>query len=128
MHHAVLIFLLLLMFHNCDTSSKFQSTLPRRERQSLSFNSQSFLSFQPTLPRRERRIINCASVKILLFQPTLPRRERHDMGKLYTQTFDISTHTPTKGATKCVICNSLLQKISTHTPTKGATNIGVAVS
>ena len=121
MHHAVLIFLLLLMFHNCDTSSRFQPTLPRRERLShfgftfsfsdfnphshegsdSSFNAitVTLFKFQPTLPRRERLLRYSIPISLLIFQPTLPRRERLVFKFNLIVAIIISTHTPTKGAT-----------------------------
>ena len=82
----------------------FQSTLPRRERQSLLRGIRTLITFQSTLPRRERQIlqgplptcvdfnprsregsdVNGGVIFSLegAFQSTLPRRERHAQGHL----------------------------------------------
>ena len=99
MHHAVLIFLLLLMFHNCDTSSKFQSTLPRRERRMTSFLCPLYQNFNPHSHEGSDLFLN----------------------QLFFCIFFISTHTPTKGATDTLYLFLTIVWISTHTPTKGAT-------
>ena len=86
MHHAVLIFLLLLMFHNCDTSSKFQSTLPRRERRMTSFLCPLYQNFNPHSHEGSDLFLN----------------------QLFFCIFFISTHTPTKGATAILTNNFLI--------------------
>ena len=62
---------------NFICNSKFQSTLPRRERLPVSY---SFLyisrPFQSTLPRRERLPYLSMIGGFIGFQSTLPRRER----------------------------------------------------
>ena len=80
------------------SSSRFQSTLPRRERLSVLFSCMSLVDFNPrsregsdaldirfrsgkklfqsTLPRRERPCNAAIIVITMLFQSTLPRRER----------------------------------------------------
>ena len=82
----------------------FQSTLPRRERQSLLRGIRTLITFQSTLPRRERqkrphRFDRLREISIhapakgatnpagpiadmCRFQSTLPRRERHAQGHL----------------------------------------------
>ena len=56
--------------------SKFQSTLPRRERHGRTPSCHAALLFQSTLPRRERRGSATSTRSQTLFQSTLPRRER----------------------------------------------------
>ena len=146
---------------------KFQSTLPRRERHNLyrhkrgltNFNPHSHegsdtprylrctcsFRFQSTLPRRERHLTYEVSNDSTLFQSTLPRRERRYCQNIFGFLFDISIHTPTKGATLSIpvkkweefdfnphshegsdirtCCNVCRSWISIHTPTKGATAI-----
>ena len=54
----------------------FQSTLPRRERQAPTGYLLQDTPFQSTLPRRERRLQCSMLCSCYLFQSTLPRRER----------------------------------------------------
>ena len=58
-------------------SRRFQSTLPRGERQEDIKDIKSKLEFQSTLPRGERHLKFPLCIKILTFQSTLPRGERH---------------------------------------------------
>ena len=60
----------------------FQSTLPRRERQSLLRGIRTLITFQSTLPRRERLARCSLMTSRIRFQSTLPRRERHAQGHL----------------------------------------------
>ena len=101
--------------------SKFQSTLPRRERRQQSLYSVKDLLFQSTLPRRERLYAIVCRMIYNLFQSTLPRRERpitfsslsflqnfnprsregSDLADDYIYNmYCISIHAPAKGATK----------------------------
>ena len=57
-------------------ASRFQSTLPRRERLRMSYICFGALSFQSTLPRRERQKLEILYRWWTVFQSTLPRRER----------------------------------------------------
>ncbi len=59
-----------------DCASKFQSTLPRRERHSQIKRLPEVRQFQSTLPRRERLLRSAGCVSCTIFQSTLPRRER----------------------------------------------------
>ena len=53
-----------LASHGCNIyDSRFQPTLPRRERHKCLCESSYIIRFQPTLPRRERQLI--ASIKEL---------------------------------------------------------------
>ena len=56
--------------------SRFQPTLPHRERRQPSKQPQAVSLFQPTLPHRERPQISSNRSTDRLFQPTLPHRER----------------------------------------------------
>ena len=55
---------------------RFQSTLPREERQQLLHHNYYHHQFQSTLPREERRIFDFIRIIFILFQSTLPREER----------------------------------------------------
>ena len=100
---------------------RFQSTLPRRERQKpchyshnhMNFNPRSregsdpiipfkkldSTEFQSTLPRRERQLFVAVKVWYPIFQSTLPRRERLEYFDSPTVIPKISIHAPAKGAT-----------------------------
>ena len=66
-----------LASHGCNIyDSRFQPTLPRRERHKCLCESSYIIRFQPTLPRRERQKDTKKLTLWQLFQPTLPRRER----------------------------------------------------
>ena len=58
-----------------------------------------FPRFQSTLPRRERQVCNICSPAPIPFQSTLPRRERPDGKADYDFSDLISIHAPAKGAT-----------------------------
>ena len=61
------------------------------------------------------------------FQSTLPRRERPQSWMPTLTYWQISIHTPTKGATINVNCGLIPSGISIHTPTKGATGILISL-
>ena len=77
--------------------------------------------FQSTLPRRERPSLTPIHTSPILFQSTLPRRERRLSKLVINDLTCISIHTPTKGATTCWHTLEISNGISIHTPTKGAT-------
>ena len=126
-----------------DSSGKFQSTLPRRERLQPLSHSATFAEFQSTLPRRERpswslKIVVCRyfnprsregsdiltsiiTLRQNLFQSTLPRRERHSSKMITSMSGAISIHAPAKGATSSKMITSMSGAISIHAPAKGAT-------
>ena len=101
--------------------SKFQSTLPRRERLKFVHRVQNFPHFNPrsregsdvhrivdfievclfqsTLPRRERHGIKTITDAFAEFQSTLPRRERLLPEHRLHRLLQISIHAPAKGAT-----------------------------
>ena len=60
------------------------------------------VKFQSTLPRRERQLNQNTTDVADLFQSTLPRRERHCGASSATGYKGVSIHAPTKGATKSV--------------------------
>ncbi len=80
--------------------SKFQSTLPRRERRTDFGIGDTVPDFNP----RSREGSDCyQTLKLrrqLTFQSTLPRRERHALDAVQTAWNVISIHAPAKGATR----------------------------
>ena len=103
---------------------KFQSTLPRGERQDASMTDVSTWQFQSTLPRGERRTlpfssphahqisihapargatsVKCFVIRMVKFQSTLPRGERLITANKLIRSFAISIHAPARGATNIV--------------------------
>ena len=61
--------------------------------------------FQSTLPQRERLTASFSLVSTLRFQSTLPQRERPSQIVLIPLTEFISIHAPAKGATKSIQIN-----------------------
>ena len=102
--------------------ARFQSTLPRRERQLWLWHLSIPQQFQSTLPRRERYGTAKQIKRKTKFQSTLPRRERPGV-MIESKDDIISIHAPTKGATQTPVTRSCIERISIHAPTKGATNI-----
>ncbi len=104
------------------TNTKFQSTLPRRERLCNFRRMIPGSQFQSTLPRRERRFSSLLPGAVYsVFQSTLPRRERLDHIRYEAHRIGISIHAPAKGATAASIKISNCSPISIHAPAKGAT-------
>ena len=126
--------------------TKFQSTLPRKERPATVFPYAASVAFQSTLPRRERpesalwllhrwRSFNPRShggsdtqkcviqAERLAFQSTLPRRERQGIQGSIQTCSCVSIHAPTKGATHIATESPSRYSVSIHAPTKGATPI-----
>ena len=83
--------------------------------------------FQSTLPRRERRAAPLLSSTIRRFQSTLPRRERLSTTPLLHPSLGISIHAPAKGATQARQSMGKADTISIHAPAKGATRPGASV-
>ena len=79
--------------------TKFQSTLPRRERHGDHRKIAVAGRFQSTLPRRERLQLSTSSSLASLFQSTLPRRERRVRSTNNDTRVAISIHAPAEGAT-----------------------------
>ena len=81
-------------------SIRFQSTLPRGERQvDLNF-FHAICAFQSTLPRGERHAANNIIKSKKRFQSTLPRGERRFAVWFVFDLAKISIHAPARGATK----------------------------
>ena len=131
---------------SAHSNYKFQSTLPRRERQIQRRRTKICLGisihapakgatfsgrvptathklFQSTLPRRERLSFLIASFFVILFQSTLPRRERQFSKFLIVVFKAISIHAPAKGATFHRPGPYCRYQISIHAPAKGATDV-----
>ena len=86
--------------------------------------SRGLARFQSTLPRRERQMLRLMLRKMFRFQSTLPRRERQNAVLLSRAALSISIHAPAKGATALDLQNELRYNISIHAPAKGATLSG----
>ena len=105
----------------CFRTAPFQSTLPHRERLSISASSGISPVFQSTLPHRERPALWCSDPALPgisihapaqgatapgnfgkgggLFQSTLPHRERLTGNPIHVEDSAISIHAPAQGAT-----------------------------
>ena len=81
-------------------TTRFQSTLPRRERHQRGHGKVETMKFQSTLPRRERRPTTVPLPSSTVFQSTLPRRERPGFHQNHAVANLISIHAPAKGATQ----------------------------
>ena len=80
---------------------KFQSTLPRRERQvrSQQYSTEKTISIHA--PAKGATSLHSPRSPLYAeFQSTLPRRERHVTGFPRLFAIDISIHAPAKGATR----------------------------
>ena len=114
-----------------ETVEKFQSTLPREERQNVEQYIQRLSDFNPRshersdsngsylfilqeisihAPTRGATNFSASSLNIILFQSTLPREERHMPLSEITVPHWISIHAPTRGATivSVELCDFLL--------------------
>ena len=99
----------------------FQSTLPRRERPSLSLRFPTATRFQSTLPRRERRPLLAETDACEQFQSTLPRRERHGNHDFWRQNNRFQSTLPRRERQPRAILGDIDFEISIHAPAKGAT-------
>ena len=100
---------------------KFQSTLPRKERQFLQISPTFHIMFQSTLPRKERHMVRHYNQLWSAFQSTLPRKERLNPKKINDHIIVVSIHAPTEGATLCTFSDGICLPVSIHAPTEGAT-------
>ena len=78
---------------------KFQSTLPREERQLSLLYLQLPLKFQSTLPREERHGTRIFSTLIINFNPRSHERSDNSVN-IIVRLRVISIHAPTRGATQ----------------------------
>ena len=123
--------------------TKFQSTLPRRERRlSIKIISEAFWYFNPrsregsdflslmdlaysskfqsTLPRRERQCFCIFVITYNIFQSTLPRRERQNLSNIMSQS-DYFNPRSREGSDVVFLPHVNYSSISIHAPAKGAT-------
>ena len=100
---------------------RFQSTLPRGERQMFSSSGRRTLEFQSTLPRGERQRSDKDYGGNQDFNP----RSREGSDRIPDGVFDklpaISIHAPARGATSIRMRAAAEEKISIHAPARGAT-------
>ncbi len=80
--------------------SRFQPTRPRGARLDCRSSLRLMSLFQPTRPRGARRSWQATSTPATWFQPTRPRGARHADGFGGDQVLEVSTHAPTRGATR----------------------------
>ena len=89
--------------------SKFQSTLPREERQYFRRNQDIFPGFQSTLPREERLKLNNRSGKWSDFNPRSHERSDDLRGQIITSTLKFQSTLPREERRNCEgRCKSLL--------------------
>ena len=127
------------------SAGKFQSTLPRGERQNEETPTPGNTSISIHAPTRGATLtmILMITIKLYIFQSTLPRGERQMCPWIFlyhelnfnprshegsdapvcqaVRGIPISIHAPTRGATSRNRKNSLRSSISIHAPTRGAT-------
>ena len=77
--------------------------------------------FQSTLPREERPFVNRIVCGMRNFNPRSHERSDIDKALASDETWDISIHAPTRGATKEDGSLGFTTYISIHAPTRGAT-------
>ena len=103
------------------TCSRFQPTLPHRERLAPGKTFHLHHQFQPTLPHRERLPLHPIYRKQPVFQPTLPHRERPCPCSWICRTIDFNPRSRT-GSDRDRRNGHLIIVISTHAPAQGATD------
>ena len=99
----------------------FQSTLPRRERQSYEYRKKYNEYISIHAPAKGATCITFFSARAISFQSTLPRRERLSSSLYRSGSSIISIHAPAKGATRYGGWHTVQRFISIHAPAKGAT-------
>ena len=100
--------------------ARFQSTLPREERQKQIYTTKYKSVFQSTLPREERPL----SVLLPELKANFnPRSHERSDSSIFSPILllIISIHAPTRGATSSAFFIALEIIISIHAPTRGAT-------
>ena len=101
---------------------KFQSTLPRGERQGAGNTGEYYIKISIHAPARgatESRVILQQGYTV--FQSTLPRGERRVADSNKVEVKQISIHAPARGATKNYLVTVNRFYISIHAPARGAT-------
>ena len=83
---------------------------------------QGYRRFQSTLPRGERLSLTTSFTLIMQFQSTLPRGERHDYlrKRYFSRHFNPRSREGSDGITKI---KEEIKMISIHAPARGATSI-----
>ena len=111
---------LLIIFLLAD---RFQSTLPRGERQTVALWKLWLNVFQSTLPRGERQPTTSSGNKSQYFNPRSHEGSDAQKTPVLIKS-SISIHAPTRGATywQTILC--FVNSISIHAPTRGATILG----
>ena len=108
--------------------SRFQSTLPRRERRGCDCRRDGVGDISIHAPAKGATVNKEFFGLMMAFQSTLPRRERQtSMSKLRLMQ-SISIHAPAKGATDAFQDGLLDMDISIHAPAKGATIISLLIN
>ena len=100
---------------------RFQSTLPRGERQCNGLEQQIKELFQSTLPRGERPSAERLGGVLWDFNPRSHEGSDLLWSGYRTKLRDISIHAPTRGATSISSVTDPVFIISIHAPTRGAT-------
>ena len=86
------------MYYNILVN-KFQSTLPRGERQAYFSKFVFFFTISIHAPARGATALLSALLYCFSFQSTLPRGERRNWGDFFQAFSNISIHAPARGAT-----------------------------
>ena len=132
------------------SSKRFQSTLPRGERQNLKATYTGDMRFQSTLPRGERPDRRVPSLLRRLFQSTLPRGERRRAGEKTDRRERFQSTLPRgERRTTAIYMDSLISfqstlprgerlhvhvpvlsayEISIHAPARGATIVAIVTA
>ena len=100
----------------------FQSTLPRGERLTMTFDltPETFISIHA--PAWGATPVGVVAIKTERFQSTLPRGERPFRIFLLLLPYQISIHAPAWGATLLASVKPSIGNISIHAPAWGATS------
>ena len=108
---------------SAHSNYKFQSTLPRRERQIQRRRTKICLGISIHAPAKGATFsgrVPTATHK--LFQSTLPRRERHDNLYLVLENGEFQSTLPRRERPSAIFCYRSKLLISIHAPAKGATS------
>ena len=108
-----------------SVASTFQSTLPRRERLSVSICRSYYLNISIHTPTKGATITARLLSMDAIFQSTLPRRERPFISLNTRLSNEISIHTPTKGATLSLNLQKLLPQYFNPHSHEGSDSIRV---
>ena len=98
----------------------FQSTPPRRGRQSVAILKQSNLKFQSTPPRRGRRMVDGFTDPIKCFNPRPREGGDRDQNERVARLFRFNPR-PREGGDSLLLAVYAHLLVSIHAPAKGAT-------